>query len=65
MKKPVKMHGHFLKDGDMQNTKHTKVEAKAIAVRSAKRLGLWPLVIECFDVGTHYVVSSHTIGHRP
>ena len=65
MKKPVKMHGHFLKGGDMQNTRHTKSEARSIAVRSAKRAGVWPLVIECFDAGEHYVVSSHTVGYRP
>lgn len=65
MKKPVKMHGHFLKGSDMQNTRHTKSEARSIAVRSAKRAGVWPLVIELFDAGGHYVVSSHTVGHRP
>ena len=65
MKKPVKMHGHFLNGSDMQNTRHTKSEARSIAVRSAKRAGVWPLVIECFDAGEYYVVSSHTVGHRP
>lgn len=59
MKKPVRMHGHFLKGSDMQNTRHTKSEARSIAVRSAKRAGVWPLVIELFDDGGHYVVSSH------
>ena len=65
MKKPVKMHGHFLMDSGIQRTRHTKSDAMAIAVRSAKRAGVWPLVIECFDAGEHYVVSSHTVGHRP
>ena len=65
MKKPVKMHGHFLKGSDMQNTMHSKSEARSIAVKSANRAGVWPLVIELFDAVGHYVVSSHTVGYRP
>ena len=64
MRKPVKMHGYFLLNGDMQKSRHTKQEAVTIATKSAKKLGLWPLVIDCFDAGDYLIVNSHTVGHQ-
>jgi hypothetical protein len=62
MKKPVKLHGHFVTDGNFLPSKHTKAEAVRMAKRSNKRAGLLDMVIHFFDAGDYFVVNSSTVG---